>query len=82
MPTEPEVAGLLALIRLHRARAAARFGPDGGLVVLQHQQRALWDRAAIADATRLLARAADRLAPELTANPAEQAVLHQCITWT
>jgi len=63
MPTEPEVAGLLALIRLHRARAAARFGPDGGLVVLQHQQRALWDRAAIADATRLLARAAAQQRP-------------------
>ncbi|HEX5879394.1 MAG TPA: DUF6596 domain-containing protein [Actinomycetota bacterium] len=34
MPTEPEVAGLLALIRLHRARAAARFDRDGGLVLL------------------------------------------------
>jgi RNA polymerase sigma-70 factor (ECF subfamily) len=58
MPTEPEVMGLLALIRLHRARAAGRFDPDGGLVRLQHQDRSLWDREAIADATRLLARAA------------------------
>jgi RNA polymerase sigma factor (sigma-70 family) len=58
MPTEPEVMGLLALIRLHRARTAARFDPDGGLVLLQHQDRSLWDRAAIADATRLLVRAA------------------------
>jgi predicted RNA polymerase sigma factor len=47
MPTEPEVAGLLALIRLHRARAAARFDPDGGLVLLQHQDRSRWDREAI-----------------------------------
>ena len=58
MPTEPEVAGLLALIRLHRARAAARFSSDGGLVLLQHQDRSLWDRDAIGDAGRLLARAA------------------------
>jgi RNA polymerase sigma-70 factor (ECF subfamily) len=63
MPTEPEVAGLLALIRLHRARAAARFDPDGGLVLLQHQQRSLWDREAIADASRLLARAARQQRP-------------------
>jgi RNA polymerase sigma-70 factor (ECF subfamily) len=63
MPTEPEVAGLLALIRLHRARAAARFDPDGGLVLLQHQQRSQWNRAAIAEATRLLARAAAQQRP-------------------
>ncbi len=58
MPTEPEVAGLLALIRLHRARATARFGPDGGIIQLQDQDRTLWDHDAIADATRLLTRAA------------------------
>jgi RNA polymerase sigma factor (sigma-70 family) len=63
MPTEPEVAGLLALIRLHRARVAARFGPDGGLVLLQHQERSRWDRQAIAEATRLLARAATQQRP-------------------
>jgi RNA polymerase sigma factor (sigma-70 family) len=63
MPTEPEVAGLLALIRLHRARAAARFDPDGGLVLLQHQQRSLWDREAISEASRLLARAARQQRP-------------------
>jgi RNA polymerase sigma factor (sigma-70 family) len=58
MPTEPEVAGLLALIRLHRARAAARFDPHGGIIQLQHQDRTLWDHQAIADAGRLIARAA------------------------
>jgi RNA polymerase sigma factor (sigma-70 family) len=58
MPGEPEVAGLLALIRLHRAREAARFDQSGGLVQLEHQDRSLWDRDAIADATRLLTRAA------------------------
>jgi RNA polymerase sigma factor (sigma-70 family) len=63
MPTEPEVAGLLALIRLHRARAAARFGRNGGLVLLQHQDRSRWNREAIAEATRLLARAASQRRP-------------------
>jgi RNA polymerase sigma-70 factor (ECF subfamily) len=63
MPTEPEVAGLLALIRLHRARASARFGPDGALVLLQEQDRSLWDRSAIADAVGLLTRAARRHRP-------------------
>jgi RNA polymerase sigma factor (sigma-70 family) len=63
MPTELEVAGLLALIRLHRARAAARFDRDGGLVLLQDQDRSLWDRDAIADATRLLTRSARQHRP-------------------
>lgn len=58
MPAEPEVAGLLALIRLHRARAAARFGPGGEIIQLQHQDRSLWDREAIAAAGRLIACAA------------------------
>jgi RNA polymerase sigma factor (sigma-70 family) len=63
MPTEAEVAGLLALIRLHRARADARVDADGELVLLEHQDRARWDRAAIADATQLLAAAARRHKP-------------------
>jgi RNA polymerase sigma factor (sigma-70 family) len=63
MPTQPEVAGLLALIQLHHARDAARFGPDGALVQLQHQDRTLWDREAITSATRLLARAASQKRP-------------------
>jgi RNA polymerase sigma factor (sigma-70 family) len=58
MPAEPEVAGLLALIRLHRARADARFDPDGQLVLLEHQDRSNWDHEAIAAASRLLQRAA------------------------
>jgi RNA polymerase sigma factor (sigma-70 family) len=58
MPTEPEVAGLLALIRLHQARAGARFDRDGRIIQLPDQDRALWDHAAIANAGRLIARAA------------------------
>jgi RNA polymerase sigma factor (sigma-70 family) len=63
MPTEPEVAGLLALIRLHRARAAARFDLDGRLVLLQQQNRSLWDREMIEGATQVLARAAQQQRP-------------------
>jgi RNA polymerase sigma-70 factor (ECF subfamily) len=65
MPDEPEVTGLLALMRLHLARADARFATDGSLVLLRDQDRSRWDRATIADAVRLLERAerADRPGP-------------------
>jgi predicted RNA polymerase sigma factor len=55
MPREPEVAGLLALLLLHESRAATRFDGWGRLVRLHDQDRARWDRALIAEATRLLA---------------------------
>src|SRR5205823_13523226 len=58
MPTEPEVLGLLALIRLHRARAQARFDPGGRLVLLRDQDRSRWNRTEIAAAADLLVRAA------------------------
>jgi len=57
LPDQPEVVGLLVLIRLHRARDRARMGPEGRLVLLQHQNRSLWDRAAISAAAALLERA-------------------------
>ncbi|SDT24022.1 RNA polymerase sigma factor [Jiangella sp. DSM 45060] len=63
LPDEPEVAGLLALIRLHRARSGGRFGADGGLVLLADQDRSRWDHAAIADAVALLVRTARRGRP-------------------
>ncbi|HEY0493830.1 MAG TPA: sigma-70 family RNA polymerase sigma factor [Candidatus Dormibacteraeota bacterium] len=58
MPGEPEALGLLALMRLHLARTEARFGADGELVLLQHQDRSRWDRDRIASASALLDRAA------------------------
>jgi RNA polymerase sigma-70 factor (ECF subfamily) len=58
MPTEPEVAGLLALIQLHRARANARFDSQGDLVPLQDQDRSRWDHVLISDAIQLLKHAA------------------------
>jgi RNA polymerase sigma-70 factor (ECF subfamily) len=63
MPREPEVLGLLALIRLHEARAAARFDSDGNLVLLRDQDRGQWDHDAIAAAIQLLARAGSQHRP-------------------
>jgi predicted RNA polymerase sigma factor len=57
MPGEPEVLGLLALIRLHRARVAARFDHEGRLVLLADQDRGRWDHAAITAAAGLIVRA-------------------------
>jgi len=57
MPDEPEALGLLALMLLQDSRREARFGPDGGLVLLEHQDRTRWDRARIEEGLRVLARA-------------------------
>jgi RNA polymerase sigma factor (sigma-70 family) len=58
LPAEPEPLGLLALFRLHRARWASRFAPDGRLLLLSEQDRDRWDHAAISDAGRVIRRAA------------------------
>ena len=57
MPDEPEAIGLLALFTLQLARAAARFTPDGRLVLLEDQDRSRWDRALIAEGIALVERA-------------------------
>ena len=54
MPDEPEVLGLLALMLLVDSRRAARIAPDGGIVLLGEQNRALWDRTLIAEGQALL----------------------------
>ncbi|MEO8632778.1 MAG: RNA polymerase sigma factor [Chloroflexota bacterium] len=53
MPDEPEVLGLLALMRFNRARADARFDGGGEIVLLRDQDRSKWDRKLI-DETLLL----------------------------
>jgi RNA polymerase sigma factor (sigma-70 family) len=63
MPDEPEVLGLLALIRLHRARAAGRFDTEGRLVLLRDQDRSLWNQSAIARAADLVVRASELRRP-------------------
>jgi RNA polymerase sigma-70 factor (ECF subfamily) len=56
MPDEPEVHGLLALMLLHDARRDARFD-DGDLVLLEDQDRSLWDVEQIAAGRAVLDRA-------------------------
>jgi RNA polymerase sigma-70 factor (ECF subfamily) len=56
MPDEPEAIGLLALMRLHLARAQARFDTHGGLVLLKDQDRSRWDHAAIKEAADMTER--------------------------
>ena len=85
MPNEPEVAGLLALIRLHRAIAVRHAASSAAAVGELDQLGAALDRYPLFHATRaeLLrdlgrpeeAADADRRALELTANPAQQALL-------
>ncbi|HET7034332.1 MAG TPA: RNA polymerase sigma factor, partial [Thermomicrobiaceae bacterium] len=51
---EPEVHGLLALMLLHESRRAARTTPQGDLVLLEDQDRGLWDRQQIREGSALV----------------------------
>ena len=54
---DPEVLGLLALMLLHESRRTARTSADGDLVLLEEQDRSLWNRALIVEGTTLVRRA-------------------------
>jgi RNA polymerase sigma-70 factor (ECF subfamily) len=54
---EPEVMGLLAMMLLHESRRSARTSPDGELVLLDDQDRSLWDGELIAEGCALVERA-------------------------
>jgi len=57
MPQEPEALGLLALMLLHDARRSARLSASGMPVLLESQDRATWDQAAIEEGSALTERA-------------------------
>jgi RNA polymerase sigma-70 factor, ECF subfamily len=57
MPDEAEVFGVLALMLLQDSRRAARIGDDGEIVLLEDQDRSLWNEARIAEGLRVLDRA-------------------------
>ena len=57
MPDEAEVLGLLGLMLLQDSRRGARTGADGELILLEAQDRSLWDHARIAEGERVLERA-------------------------
>jgi RNA polymerase sigma-70 factor (ECF subfamily) len=54
---EPEAMGLLALMLLHDSRRAARTSPTGDLILLEDQDRALWNRDQITEGVSLMSRA-------------------------
>jgi RNA polymerase sigma-70 factor, ECF subfamily len=54
---EPEAMGLLGLMLLQDSRRAARMSPDGDLVLLEDQDRSLWDRGRIAEGSALVEQA-------------------------
>jgi RNA polymerase sigma-70 factor (ECF subfamily) len=54
---EPEAMGLLALMLLHDSRHAARTSPTGDLILLENQNRALWNRNQITEGASLVERA-------------------------
>jgi RNA polymerase sigma-70 factor, ECF subfamily len=56
MPDESEVAGLLALMLLQDSRRDARTGPEGQLVLLEDQDRGLWDRGQIEEGLAIVER--------------------------
>lgn len=51
---DPEPRGLLALLLLQDARRAARVSEDGELILLEHQNRSLWDRQQISEGVNLV----------------------------
>jgi RNA polymerase sigma-70 factor (ECF subfamily) len=53
LPAEAEVVGLLALMLLHDSRRQARKSRDGDLILLEDQDRQLWNRKAIDEGLRL-----------------------------
>jgi RNA polymerase sigma-70 factor (ECF subfamily) len=63
LPEQAEVLGLVALMRLHLARAHARFDARGEMVLLPDQDRLLWDQRGIAEGVEVLHRAAALGAP-------------------
>jgi len=75
-PTEPEIMGLAALVLLQHARAAARFDADGAVVLLEQQDRKLWDRRMIAEGLALVDKALRHRRPGPYQAQAAIAALH------
>lgn len=61
--SEPEIMGLTALMLIQHARAPARFAPCGELILLEDQDRSLWNRALIAEGLALIDKALRHASP-------------------
>jgi RNA polymerase sigma-70 factor (ECF subfamily) len=75
-PSEPGLMGLLALMLLTHARAPARLDAEGCIVLLDQQDRGLWDRECIAEGLALIDKAMRHRAPEPYQVQAAIAALH------
>jgi RNA polymerase sigma-70 factor (ECF subfamily) len=75
-PAEPEIMGLAALMLLQEARTAARFDADGGIVLLEDQDRSRWDRSAINEGLALIDKAMRHKRPGAYQVQAAIAALH------
>jgi RNA polymerase sigma-70 factor (ECF subfamily) len=75
-PDEPEIMGLLALLLLQDARAAARLDAQGEIVLLDDQDRTRWDRGAIDEGLALLDKAVRHRRPGPYQLQAAIAALH------
>jgi RNA polymerase sigma-70 factor (ECF subfamily) len=73
---EPEIMGLLALLLLQHARAAARLDAEGAIVLLEDQDRRLWDRSMIAEGLALIDKAVRHRRPGPYQVQAAIAALH------
>jgi RNA polymerase sigma factor (sigma-70 family) len=76
LPTSADVSGLLALLLLTDARRHTRTTPDGRLLLLSEQDRAQWDRAAIAEGVALVRTALRTRPPSRYALQAAIAAVH------
>src|SRR3954470_17744519 len=82
LPQQPAVAGLLALLLLTDARRETRTGDDGRMLLLEQQDRARWDHAAIAEGAALVREALRARPPQRYALQAAIAAVHaQSRSW-
>jgi RNA polymerase sigma-70 factor (ECF subfamily) len=75
-PTEPEIMGLTALMLLQHARAAARFDAEGAAILLEDQDRGLWNRDMIGEGLALVDKAIRHNRPGAYQIQAAIAALH------
>jgi RNA polymerase sigma-70 factor (ECF subfamily) len=73
---EPEVMGLLALMLLNESRRSARASAEGDVILLEHQDRRLWDKALIKEGIALVEQAGARRSPGPYQLQAAIAALH------
>jgi len=75
-PAEPEIMGLLALLLLQHSRAGARFDAEGAVVLLEEQDRSLWNGHLIAEGLALVDKAMRHRRPGAYQVQAAIAALH------